>query len=281
MQSILDIRTTFVVVSMIGLVLFLCMVYVARTRKTYPGFIFWTISSLLYLVANFLIAFRGVLPDYLTIIAANGIASVSIWIIPYGMVVFANKHHPVWPYILAAFFPILWVAYFTYGHPDTNARIVTMSIIFAVATGYSSILFKRIIPPFLKSSNLLLMFGFGISAVWSLTRIVLTLYFEPQTASFFSTSSLQSASIIIYCGLYFFIFFGLLTLNSQRVEYDLGKATEAVKTLEGILPICAHCKKIRDDKGYWNQVETYIQHHSEATFTHSICTECLDRLYPE
>jgi hypothetical protein len=47
------------------------------------------------------------------------------------------------------------------------------------------------------------------------------------------------------------------------------------------VPICASCKKIRDDKGYWNQVEKYVSEHSEAKFSHGICPECLKKLYPE
>ena len=54
-----------------------------------------------------------------------------------------------------------------------------------------------------------------------------------------------------------------------------------IKTLRGILPICMHCKKIRDDKGYWNQVEAYIQKNSEASFSHGICRECVKKYYPD
>jgi hypothetical protein len=54
-----------------------------------------------------------------------------------------------------------------------------------------------------------------------------------------------------------------------------------VKSLSGLLPICASCKKIRDDKGYWSQVESYIQKHSDATFTHGICPDCVKKLYPD
>ncbi|MCP4753507.1 MAG: PAS domain S-box protein, partial [Proteobacteria bacterium] len=60
---------------------------------------------------------------------------------------------------------------------------------------------------------------------------------------------------------------------------DLQTALENIKTLKGLLPICASCKKIRDDKGYWNQIETYIEKHSDALFSHSICEECAEKLY--
>lgn len=62
---------------------------------------------------------------------------------------------------------------------------------------------------------------------------------------------------------------------------SLQQALDEVKRLRGILPICASCKKIRDDKGSWNQIESYIREHSEAEFSHSICPECAKKLYPE
>ncbi len=62
---------------------------------------------------------------------------------------------------------------------------------------------------------------------------------------------------------------------------DLQKSLANVKALSGLLPICAGCKKIRDDKGYWSQVETYVQAHSQATFTHGLCPDCIKQYYPE
>jgi len=65
----------------------------------------------------------------------------------------------------------------------------------------------------------------------------------------------------------------------EELIRELREALEKVKTLSGLLPICASCKKIRDDKGYWNQIESYIEHHSEAEFSHGMCPDCLDKLY--
>ena len=62
---------------------------------------------------------------------------------------------------------------------------------------------------------------------------------------------------------------------------ELQEAMEKIKTLRGLLPICAHCKKIRDDAGYWQQVEEYISDHSDATFSHGICPDCIRKHYPE
>lgn len=69
--------------------------------------------------------------------------------------------------------------------------------------------------------------------------------------------------------------------NNELIAHKekLEKALSEIKTLAGMLPICSSCKKIRDDKGYWNQIETYIKERSEVEFSHGICPECSDKLY--
>lgn len=67
----------------------------------------------------------------------------------------------------------------------------------------------------------------------------------------------------------------------ERLVIELQQALAEVKTLRGLLPICAHCKKIRDDQGYWNVIEDFVSSHSEAVFSHGICPECTKLLYPE
>ena len=67
----------------------------------------------------------------------------------------------------------------------------------------------------------------------------------------------------------------------QQQNETLQAALAKVKQLSGLLPICASCKKIRDDAGYWHQVEVYIQNHSEADFSHGVCPDCIQTLYPE
>jgi len=67
----------------------------------------------------------------------------------------------------------------------------------------------------------------------------------------------------------------------EKLIADLQKAANEIKTLSGFIPICASCKKIRDDKGYWEQIETYIMEHSDAEFSHGLCPECMKKLYPD
>src|SRR5207245_6885723 len=88
-----------------------------------------------------------------------------------------------------------------------------------------------------------------------------------------------TALVLAFAGAYRLRVRGLLAR-----ERELGRRVEQaltdVKVLSGLLPICASCKKIRDDRGYWNQIEAYIGDHSEAAFSHGICPECAERLYP-
>jgi CheY-like chemotaxis protein len=67
----------------------------------------------------------------------------------------------------------------------------------------------------------------------------------------------------------------------EKTNAELTQALANVQTLSGLIPICAGCKKIRDDRGYWSQVESYMAKHSDAKFTHGICPECSRKYYPE
>lgn len=87
---------------------------------------------------------------------------------------------------------------------------------------------------------------------------------------FFASRSHHFSSRKMFCS--------WITEKELREKYE--EAISRIKTLSGLLPICASCKKIRDDKGYWNHIENYIREHSEAEFTHGLCPDCIEKLYP-
>jgi len=72
-----------------------------------------------------------------------------------------------------------------------------------------------------------------------------------------------------------------IQLEHERLIEQLREAAAKVKALSGLLPICASCKKIRDDNGYWNQIESYLRKHSALEFSHGLCTDCATKLYPD
>ncbi len=72
-----------------------------------------------------------------------------------------------------------------------------------------------------------------------------------------------------------------LVQNLENKNHELEKALTEVKRLQGLLPICAQCKKIRDDNGYWKRLETYFEEHSDVAFSHGMCPTCMDDFYGE
>ena len=87
-------------------------------------------------------------------------------------------------------------------------------------------------------------------------------------------------AVILFIGAVAYRFYRLSVKVRLQAE-SLRKAMAEIKVLEGIIPICAHCKKIRDDQGYWKQLEAYITDHSDAMFSHGICEDCEKKYYPE
>ena len=67
----------------------------------------------------------------------------------------------------------------------------------------------------------------------------------------------------------------------ERLIAELQEALANVKTLTGLIPICSSCKKVRDDQGYWTQLDTYLAQHSDAEFSHGLCLDCMRKLYPD
>ncbi len=102
---------------------------------------------------------------------------------------------------------------------------------------------------------------------WELDELITAVMLSVISLSFFSLRRWKEAND------------GKKRLLSSNKE--LRKAISEIKRLRGILPICAYCKRIKDDTGYWQQVELYISEHSDADFSHSFCPECMKKLYPE
>jgi hypothetical protein len=87
-----------------------------------------------------------------------------------------------------------------------------------------------------------------------------------------------------------YTFYGVMTditamkeveAEREKLIEELKEAVSRIKVLSGLIPICSNCKKIRDDSGYWNQLEEYISEHSDTVFSHGLCPECARELYPE
>lgn len=112
---------------------------------------------------------------------------------------------------------------------------------------------------------------------------VLILYAGAMASLSFSPDTLfhngpQALTLVFLCT---FALQHYYTKRKDILLHKLDVALSEIKTLRGMLPICSTCKKIRDDQGVWNRIESYISEHSDAEFTHSNCPDCIRKLYPE
>ncbi len=108
--------------------------------------------------------------------------------------------------------------------------------------------------------------SFLIAIFASIISIVVIVFFEKQISRLISSYENRIEE-----------YTNSLVEQKEKAE----KALKEVKQLKGMLPICSYCKKIRDDKGYWNQIEKYIHEHSDAQFSHGICQECAKKYFPD
>jgi hypothetical protein len=126
--------------------------------------------------------------------------------------------------------------------------------------------------------------GFVYSALALLANLVIfeliAGFIMPVISSLFITYNFFVVGIILIY-LYTSYLVEYTSRNNFSVSAQLMESISEIHQLSGLLPICASCKKIRDDKGYWNQMETYISTHSEADFSHGICPDCAHELYPD
>jgi hypothetical protein len=119
------------------------------------------------------------------------------------------------------------------------------------------------------------------SGVWNETGASLAVQVPPrfhETAWFYALLGIAGV-LALRAG--YLLRVGQLKARERELAAKVKEALAQVKTLSGLLPICSACKKIRDDKGYWNQIESYFEENSEVDFTHSVCPDCMQRLYPD
>ncbi len=283
----------FITVTVVTVLMALIMLFFQVTRKTYPGFSRWTLGSFSLAAGFIFLILRGSIPDYASILVVNIAIPLGVAWHLEGMRRFLGRTpKSVYLYILPAVSGIA-CTYFYFFVNDAAWRNFFMTVAVSVPNGImAGMLFRLprknqsafypVIGSVMAVNGLLLM----IRAIWILSQPSFDVMLESpvQNAYFIAVVVMQIAGIISF-----------ILLNSERLESDLvaaetelkktvgdlQRALDEVKTLGGLLPICANCKKIRDDGGYWHQLEAYISTHSHAEFSHGTCPECAKKLYPE
>ena len=190
---------------------------------------------------------RGFLPDFITVILANTLIVAANGLVAYGIEAFTGSRRRTWLFISLAVSLFVLFVYFTYYSPNVNVRIVIISAIQSILYAYCGYVSHNYIPRLLNVQNMFLTIVFSIQAIWFALRIIPTVFIEGHVVNFMQASAVQGVTIMVFFGGNIVVIIGLIVLNFQRVEIELLTPMEEIETLRGIIPICASCKKIRDD----------------------------------
>ena len=212
-----------------------------------------------------------------------GIACIAggFWIGLNGLECFVGRQRPQYASAIAFSIFLVLQAYWLFVHPETNLRSLNLTwiaIFYSLRSGHQLLtpLHREMIHYtrycgiiFLLFSGILLIRFYFILSRWDLPPVYL------------ESGGFEPVFFMIFQITYVLITFFLLVMVNKRLLEDKEKALSEVRILTGMLPICASCKNIRDDQGYWKQIEDYLHTHSEASFSHSICPNCAKKLYPD
>jgi|GEM_PF-1912693 hypothetical protein len=276
----LDMRTTCLITGMVLVIIAVYLVYIKLMNSRLMGVGWWALGALSGGAGLLLLGMRYLWPDWLTVVAANLLLGLFVVLIQLGLTRFLGRRVNPWPHLAWTALLGAGVFHWTYLRPSVDARVVLISFF---TIGYCLrclwLLTRGGASPGARSWPLLISIG-AVLLVHAL-RGFSSLFRQQATSSLMDMSHWHAIGLLAFAAGSFLITTGLVYLTIQRMADDLRHARAELRRLGGLLPICASCKRIRDDQGYWHQVEQYIQTHSEAEFTHGICPECMQRLYPE
>ncbi|MCF3649486.1 hypothetical protein [Synoicihabitans lomoniglobus] len=236
--------------------------------------LYWMIAAWVMLVADILFASRPILPGAVDRILPTLLVTVGQAILLVGARIHAEMTVPRrLTAILVMVHAVALVAFY-FADSDSVWRRVVNGIIWATLAFLSYRALRNSAPVFWRSYTAPATV-FAAHAVFHLFRIS----FASFPAAQGNGSLAVAVDIMGDLEVSFFmvaLFVGLLISNLQQRNEQLSQALAEVKTLSGLLPICAWCKKVRDDDGYWQQVDEYFRTRSEIRFSHGMCADCAD-----
>jgi len=281
MTDTLDFRTLTVATGAVVLALSGAMLHVRFTRHTYPGFNLWVLGSLCAAGSMLQEWAWGGRPSPAGAVLGNAMASLALALITVGLEAFLGRGRRTWPHALAVAATLGSSALFTWGAPSVPARVASGELVYAAQVAWALWLVIRGVAPLLGAHNRLLEVVLAVQGAWSVARVGLLIAGDAVPSDLLSDAAAQSVSFVVFPAVTAVLVYGLTDLNLQRLESDLRSSLEEIRTLRGIIPICAYCKQIRDDRGSWQQVEAYVSEHTDAEFSHGICPRCMEERYPE
>lgn len=283
MDTLLDMRTISLVSGIVSFTLAMILAYASQRSKTYEGFTNWVLALLLNSFGTIAVSMQDRIHPLISITTANFAIILYLILIHLGFRQFFNLSVRKWlpVYIITVIMHSIWYVIFTYIVPSSSLRISFGFLIYAFYSidsmrqvlTYS----KRVIP----QRQWLFISMFGLVSLWLFFVVGTVFLANEQARHFVETGTISTITLTVVLIANILGAFGMILINNQRLFLELSQSKSTVKQLSELLPICANCKKIRDDSGYWDNLEGYLSEHTNINLSHSICPECMDKLYPE
>lgn len=279
---LLDVRTLIFCDLAITLVLALALLLYRFTQKTYAAFDLWTLGTWALALGYLSMILRGhPMPEGLSILLANvGFGLGGLFRLDGALRHVRARPLPRLAY-LTVVVPVGANAWFHWVHDDLLTRtVIVEAFLVAICACIVATLLWRPAPRQAMYRAFALLHV--VYALVLIANIALSIA-RPESGIFDPVAQrvlLYGSTTVLETG----IGISFFMMNARRLEQELmdvvvelRTAMSEVKLLSGLLPICAHCKNVRDDKGYWHRVDVYLKAHSEAELTHSICPSCAQK----
>jgi hypothetical protein len=286
-----ELRTLILTTAMTWLLVAGVLAFIRRSRRTYPGFGLWALHDALVGAGMVLLGLRDLIPAWISIMVGNALVSAGALLSVLAVRVFLEGS-PRWRTFAAVWAAYLgYAAWFTYAVPSYAARTLGVSVVVLGATTLLCVDLLSAQAARYRSSARFTGTVMGLYAATMALRSVATTVFGSGSGMFVLVPD-AVATYLVTLATGILGAFGLVMMNHERLEQELTQARDEIqhaadditaqraqiKVLEGLLPICAWCKKIKDPNGTWTQMEVYIRDHSQAEFSHGICPDCVKNL---
>ncbi len=281
---VVDIKTLMTCNLGIAFIFFITFLSYLKNKNPPNGFRVWTFGIITHTLGFVFLVFRGTIPIGICIVFTNLLITFSVVFRLDAISRFVqNKALRKSLYSFPVFVTIVCSCFYFLNDDIGIRNIITSTFVFLFTIAISWQLI-RYAPPLNTILYYLMAFGVTIRGGTLMYRAILWLI-DPKVSHFdANNNNAIHFFIAILSEIGINVLF--LMMNNQKAENkilqtnkELQEALDNVRTLKGLIPICSHCKKIRDDKGYWNILESYIQKHSDASFSHGLCPDCSDKLY--
>ena len=289
----LELRTLILATATAWVVAAAVLTYTFRTQRTYPGFGLWTLHSAVIACGLLLLVLRGVAPDWISILLGNAFLSAGALVMPMSARVFGGRNPHAMAFLAAWAAYMAWTLWFTAAAPSYEKRVLGIAVLVTATTGLAA---WHLLTHTSAQYRASAVFTGAVMALSSATMVVrgVASVTDGPGSDLFTLVPDAMAMWMVALAVGVLGAFGMLMMNHQRLAGELEGARDElqatlealrasaaeVRVLEGLLPICSSCKRIKNEDGGWVRIEKYIQEHSMASFTHGICPGCAAQLYP-